>query len=533
MIKRSEVINEFYDVHMHAYNLSHPSLALIMMRIVKEMFGNKSEKEKEKWKDVMRLLLEFIYKKNPIVRTFQVVFLLLVFLFIPIAIFNISHYIFAFTGNILSILIASIILVIIICCITILMRNKLHKSFRFVSHALNVLFLMDYSLDEYFLTIESEIKDNDIFKDKDVNITLCPQMMDFSGIDDSVSHMIWDKDIFEKPKYLPRNKPFIDQEIDLMKGIQNYYYEKNNSGEKKLLTILPFRGFEITEQMTISKLNIILDKHFEDLPQGKDNREKAIYNAIVNYNMNENIGLSRGNYSGSTEKCYIYAGFKVYPPLGFEVWPENSPKQRMMVKFYKTCIKNNIPIMIHCGSNVAGTVVNNDYLELTKPMQWDNVFDNKEYNFKKLKICFAHFGVNKFEYLKETFDPDNDWKHKIIEMCIQYENVYVDISCRGTVAEVYFEIDMYIQSILKDPFAIDKINSKLIGKTMSSKQMIEKLLSRILFGTDFPMCCFTVNSYSKYLDELDKGINSNNPIMNNEMYQMMTRDNCKRFLFGD
>ncbi len=65
----------------------------------------------------------------------------------------------------------------------------------------------------------------------------------------------------------------------------------------------------------------------------------------------------------------IFAGIKLYPPLGFEPWPNNSEELTKVELLYDTCIKQNIPVIPHCST--GGFLVESNYKAFSDPSkQW-------------------------------------------------------------------------------------------------------------------------------------------------------------------
>ena len=89
----------------------------------------------------------------------------------------------------------------------------------------------------------------------------------------------------------------------------------------------------------------------------------------------------------------------------------------------------------------------------------------------------------------------------------EFENVYADLSFSGCTDEFYTELLNYL--------------SGLDGK------MRERIISRILFGSDFSVNLLKVESYTKYWSVFEKS-----PFTDEEMVRI-GEENCLRFLgFG-
>jgi predicted TIM-barrel fold metal-dependent hydrolase len=222
-----------------------------------------------------------------------------------------------------------------------------------------------------------------------------------------------------------------------------------------------------------------------------------------------------------------FCGFKLYPALGF------FPFDRKLLPIYAFAEKNHLPILSHCtrvgtqyiGKNIEGLIPLT--LELIYPEKTEDPLLNgtdqatrlalekritNYYNrgwvknskigdndyacdlfghpqnyiplllrFPKLKICLAHMGgsteidnSDADESLNAIRQPDCDpqlWFDRIIEMMIQYENLYTDIS--------------YTLSSFAENNQI--VFTKTLVLMQTKDRFGKELAYRVLFGTDFFM----------------------------------------------
>ncbi len=221
--------------------------------------------------------------------------------------------------------------------------------------------------------------------------------------------------------------------------------------------------------VSVDTLKQLFERHFDGLSLNPVERKQIVSDHIKRFPDNstyyrEEI-LCEKDFSG----IHIYAGFKVYPPLGFDPWPDDEEGQAIMDYFYKKCVENNIPIMTHCGNNEAGTETEDISKALTSPKRWKPVFER----YPGLKICFAHFGL-------DDKTKDDQWFLLIQDYMKQYDKVkiYADMSCLGHEVSDY---DKFID-LSEDDFYLD----------------------RILFGSDFPLSCFRTKDYKSYISVFDK-----------------------------
>lgn len=166
-------------------------------------------------------------------------------------------------------------------------------------------------------------------------------------------------------------------------------------------------------------------------------------------------------------RSHFFAGIKLYPPLGFDPWPEQDDKPIDTVTefdkvnyLYQVCSEKRIPITVHCST--GGFRVAHHALEYTRPEKWKNVLSA----YSDLKINFAHCGF-------DNGKPCKAWLDTILEFMDAYENIYMDFSYIGNNNAVY--------NLLKE---------RVIGKEYEN---------RILFGSDFPINLFGVDSYEDYV----------------------------------
>ena len=179
------------------------------------------------------------------------------------------------------------------------------------------------------------------------------------------------------------------------------------------------------------------------------------------------------------KKCveeWNFAGVKLYPPLGY------FPYDERLYPVYEYCQKNNLPIIAHCSpfNPVHFKGPKSELLKLLSASQHpietkgksrkelcSNFTNPQNYkvilrDFKKLRICLAHFGS---EYMWEKFleEPDfrNNWFLEIKKMMKKYSNIYSDIS-----------------------FTLNNQENFPLLKVIMSDNILRK---QILFGSDYYM----------------------------------------------
>lgn len=494
-------MNHFYDIHCHAFNLSHANLIAIIKRLFSE-FARTSRK------GVFIPLLIF----SPIILIMAIpilFFLGLAFLFFPNTIKKLFIKLFDIFG---------------------------YKIMNFLS-------IMQNDLGSQFIILDDDVKD--LFKNKPIEIgenkydkiVLTPLMMDFGykGIDSF-------KNIHYNKIY---RKTIAEQATDLFNGIKkyrdnrpdiNHNEEGDEDKEKGIFEIYPFLGLNTQNYPLEDETSATMDKRkpkLDSLPEelrdkikffpprfhfrGEMNEEerekiKAIFKGVDKdrieriYENSQNIEerndlkklldkyfkdfspeespedrynnlyqkfLEMKDYDGDIDNLggYNFAGIKIYPPLGFNPWPVNDEIELQKVCYlYNYCQEKSIPITTHCskgGFRVVGKETTEEY---NSPVTWKKVLDE----YPELKLNFAHFG-GKLSAGK--------WQKKIVELILndKYPNVYVDISY------VSFNDKSY------------KSLEKTINKLCKSEEENGKVKSKILFGTDFSVNLFEINSYQDYI----------------------------------
>lgn len=254
--------------------------------------------------------------------------------------------------------------------------------------------------------------------------------------------------------------------------------------DKHSVRLLFDKSQKIKTRTTLRKL---LDKYFAD------------YHALP-----EELAAKMGKFTGNIDRMggNFFAGIKVYPPLGFDPWPEEDPGELAKVKLlYEYCSAKRIPITAHCNSG-GFVVLDRKYSrELTGPDKWERVLED----YPELILNLAHFGKENMKFL---LFPAERWTRKIIKLIAKYDNLYTDFSFNGLDKEYYRDLRRHLD---RGPAGLR-----------------EKLKRRILFGTDFMINLTGVESYNEYLR-----IFAESPYFSDEDKHKFCGVNPERFLFGE
>ncbi|MBU0701563.1 amidohydrolase [bacterium] len=353
----------------------------------------------------------------------------------------------------------------------------------------NLLSVMENDTANFFLLMEYYLRtkglvENNTFEVEGRSykkIVLTPLMMDF-GSKHTHSGTFYN---------IPPQKPIVEQVVDVFNGIAKYSkYEmvvgdnkvslKEVKKEDKLFEIYPFLGIN-TQNYDIQRITDMLDKYFSKY----NGNRLEFYDTMGRFTGNiENLGNN------------VFAGIKVYPPLGFDPWPDDYKQRERVEAIYERCYKKNIPITTHCNDGGFRTETKSNAKDFTNPSRWDAVLKK----YPTLKLNFAHFGKQKKTL---CFIPQKKWEGTILELMANYKNVYADFSYNGCEKEEYYK---YLQ--------------KLLEKNPDVKE-------RILFGSDFMINLTGIDSYNDYLESF-----ATSQSISMDDKHIFCSINPSRFLFG-
>jgi predicted TIM-barrel fold metal-dependent hydrolase len=382
-----------------------------------------------------------------------------------------------------------------------------------LANVMNLLAAMETDIGDCLIQMEEELRkkmpSNNVLivsgngeKKEYDKIVFTPLIMDFGLKDSGKTNLI----------YKVRWKPIVAQVEDLCTGIRDYYLYRDkyiDGYAEPLFQIVPFMGVNtknyysekdnITGKSISVSLVQLLDKNFGEFKYDTSPQMRRKKIDAVNWRQ----------FNGDIESIgsHYFLGIKVYPPLGFDPWPEDDVEREKVCYLYQYCIDHNIPITAHCSP--GGFLVKNDYKDLSSPYRWEKALDyidqNGEKPFTKLRLNLAHFGGS----------DAPDWRRKIADMILErdsengrykYENFYTDISYQGVESRAYTDL------------------AKFINKYDAEQR--ERLIERIIFGSDFMINLQDISSYSSYLQYF-----VNTDAFTLEEKDMFCNKNAERFLF--
>ncbi len=442
---------KFYDIHYHLFDLSHPNILAFLTRD------------------------DLITKKTVLKVLGKLPFLIKI---LPFWMFRL------FSGKITN-------------KVKDYMKNDAGKI-------LNLLSMMEGAIEYHFLYTEyfllrEKLHFSNANNTRYNKIVVCPLLIDFG---------YKDMDKLDCFYYFPPAKPVVNQVLDLFNAIYFYYNydliihpEKPEKfkliptatpKEKKLFEIYPFLGIN-TQNYEMTDIVELFDKYFKGYEDDQEpsERQAKLFNklGIVMIDLEDMIFRRKEKYDANYYS-YLFAGIKLYPPLGYDPWPADNQKELEKVKFlYKECIRRKLPVTVHCSD--GGYKTSQEAEELTDPSRkWEIVLSQPEY--KDLKINFAHMGSQK--------EAKTEWQQTIHSSISRNRNVYTDCSCLTPQVNDYEIIKKFINGDNE---------------------------SNILFGTDFVINLIWSNSYNEYLNNF-----INSPHLDDRQKELISKTNPERFLFG-
>jgi hypothetical protein len=423
----------FYDIHMHAFNLSHPSLLAFARRSVKDLAGS-------------------FFGLRQIPRPFLVIVLVLPLGVLAIVLFLVT--LVPFLGR----------------WVRALSGALFRRVKRLLQAAANLLAVMENDIGTTFLLMEDCLreKENRLLREDGLHVggetygrvVMTPLMMDFGykGRQPPGGGRV------RRFHYGMRaGKPIVEQVIDLFGAIKTYVETESTEnlqakfpalepGTKRVFEIYPFLALN-PANYTPQKLVQLLEKYF------------------ANYTgRRADLLANMGHFDGSIDHLsgHAFAGIKVYPPLGFDPWPEDDGEGREKVNLlYRTCSEKGIPLTTHGGQGGFVVVPRRRLNALTAVSKWASVLES----YPSLRLNLAHFPTGALERKRQQ---------EIIALVLGYEHVYVDISCCGT-TDAYYR------------------NLRALFDRMSVMDL-DKLTGRLLFGSDFAVNLMWIESYNQYVD---------------------------------
>jgi predicted TIM-barrel fold metal-dependent hydrolase len=294
-------------------------------------------------------------------------------------------------------------------------------------------------------------------------LVLCPLIMDFQ----CATFMPSEGTYYHRPS----TKRLAPQVRDVLEGIRAYRRARPDG----FLEIRPFLGVD-TRHYSAGELAALLETAFDGLETGSAaSREAASRRAFE----------AMRDYDAASPAPGLFAGIKVYPPLGFDPWPDGGSEREKVELLWSFCESRDLPVVTHCDDQGFRVARIEDAWLFSSPLRWEAVLRSHP----GLRLDFAHFGI---QYSHPIGRPAS--------------TVYADFSFDGTDPEYYSWLDDYL----------GHRSAALAG-------LIEE---RLLFGSDFTVNLTKIRSYSDYFRLYE------NAPLSDELKGRFARDNPERFLFG-
>ena len=286
---------------------------------------------------------------------------------------------------------------------------------------------------------------------------ICPMVMDFT----SPTPL---EDIYYKSRSPKDAFWYAD---NMLESIHRFYRDNKDAN----FEILPFAGIN-PPSYTMDEIELWLDTYFQ------------------RFSIKE-------HYQNRNEPHFF--GIKLYPPLGFNPNPEDAKEKEKVELIYAYAQKHKIPITTHCDDGGYRTTDVETSHHNTSPETWIPVLQK----YPQLKLNFAHFGR---QYQRTHFLRKQDrWRDVIIDLALEYDHVYADLSFNGVSPEYYESL-------------VDKLS------TLKPDDR-EKLNQRLMFGSDFMINLSKVESYHQYIKNFE-----DSPLSEEEK-SAYSGSNCQQFLF--
>ncbi len=343
--------------------------------------------------------------------------------------------------------------------------------------------------------------------------------------------------------------------VDVIKSLIKHYPENiDNDSLEILKEFIEFasENFDHTKQGVLDKRIEHLETGFESqlecMKRLKKIHKDNFYPFFAVDPRREDImdivkkNVEKSEPSEKDKKEKLFAGIKLYPPLGYSPTDPFLMGDDEQEGLYCYCIKNDIPVLTHCSSGgfsnfvdkveVIGWVMPSmdakepvEYKTITK-IKFDtnflNGFNNSvkerayrlnhpklwEIVLKKhpnLKINFAHFGGDdpiRRKAIYELMSATNEKGEYL------YPNVYTDVSC-----------------------IVDQVDLDNIYDEYFSNNAHPELKKKFMYGTDYALNMIWENSFTQYYNKFKDKFNGK--FKNDNEFDLISINNVESFLFDE
>ncbi|MCD6396438.1 MAG: amidohydrolase family protein [Spirochaetaceae bacterium] len=340
-------------------------------------------------------------------------------------------------------------------------HSSARKTGGHVKKVLNLLTLMQNDLVDIFNTMEDDLKGKfggETLADKEGlqlnghtyrKLVLTPLLMDFKPLPGSISST-----------YYPYPRKELRTVINEYSFAIKQYYRDRPHG---LLYILPFLGIN-PAAYSYKELKLIIENSFGLSKLKKIN--KSVRGS-------ELLTVMAGHFSPQK----MFAGIKLYPPMGYDPWPGDKNEREKVEFLYSYAQEASIPITTHCNDGGFVTVNYKQAVHNTHPSTWAKVLEH----YPDLYLNFAHAGFSTLPHIPKPFGKkEKSWTDVIFDLIDKYENVYTDFSFNGISPKFYDKFTLLLSELNE------------AGRT--------RYMDKVLFGTDFMINLMGIESYRNYYD---------------------------------
>jgi hypothetical protein len=298
-------------------------------------------------------------------------------------------------------------------------------------------------------------------------LAMCPLLMDFSA------NKIREENLYYPA---PKEQKILDYVADTLEGFA-YYHKTHPDG---LFEFFPFLGINPPVH-SIDFIQELLETYIIKDRESKEAKQQ-------------------------------FYGIKFYPPLGYNPWPADKDEQKKVTLIYEFACAYDIPIMTHCDDQGYRGIPAKEAWKYTAPFSYKPVLAR----YPTLRIDFAHYGWQYNQLQKNPLTlisnltskmPDSPWFYEITELMGLYPNIYADVSFSGTTFDFYVLLSNYLNSL--------------------EEETRNNIISRSLFGSDFSVNLFKVESYSSYYRIFEQSP------LTDEILHAMVSTNPMRFMNFD
>jgi hypothetical protein len=319
--------------------------------------------------------------------------------------------------------------------------------------------ILDADLRGKFAEKEPLVTDKGICLTKNIQydyLIICPQIMDFDnrtplsiGYEDAPHHNIF------------------EQAAEILDGIRLF----RDSHQTSRFIVRPFLGINPL-QYTEEKITAVLETYFSKKSGWSPLAEDALTAWKITGSKYHNTRAAGRMDENHAPYKNAFAGIKVYPPLGFDPWPDDESLRRKCEIMYSFCEKNGVPIVSHCDDQGFRTISLQESFRYTSPERWSHVLEQ----YPDLYLDLAHFGMQYYKGLR--FRSTVTWQRMLLDLIKRYPHVYSDFAFNGVDAHEWETL----LAILQESAPHDRA----------------KYESRLMFGTDWPLSLNKISSALAY-----------------------------------